>query len=93
MTRRQLEQIIQEELRNYMAEMNISTLHEKSVPEPYDRSKRRKMTGAQIARRDKIGKAMLNKPKTVARLKKKHGEDWESYLWATASTIALRSGE
>jgi hypothetical protein len=48
MKRSQLEEIIEEELHKYLAEM--ASLNEKSVPEPYNRKSppRRKMTGSQI---------------------------------------------
>ncbi len=42
------------------------------------------------ADRDSIGKKLLADPKAVAKFKSKHGKDWESYLWATASDIVAR---
>ncbi len=86
------------ELDNLIKEMvteAISSIQEKSVPEPYNRNSppRRKMTKSQIAQRDKVGNAMLNNKSTVAKLKEKHGEEWEDYLWATASGIVLNRGE
>jgi hypothetical protein len=93
MKRSQLEAMIEEELHNYFAEM--AALDEKSVPEPYNRKSppRRKMTDSQIEDRKSIGNKMKNNKKVVARFKKKHGADWESYLWASASSIALKGGE
>jgi hypothetical protein len=96
MKRAELEEIIMEEIYKTLAEMrelNPEIMQEKSVPEPYDRKKRRRMDGSQIARRDKIGKAMKADPKIVKRFKAKHGEDWIDYLWATATSKAIRGGK
>lgn len=84
MKRLELEQIIEEEVYKY--------LDEKSVPQPYDRKKRRRMTPAQIKERDRIGKKMKKDPKVVARFRKKYGDDWQDYLWASASSRALGGG-
>lgn len=84
MKRTELEAVIEEEIYKY--------LEEKSVPQPYDRSKRRRMSKAQIADRDKIGKKMKANPKVVARFRKKYGDEWEDYLWASASSRALGGG-
>lgn len=84
MKRGELEEIIEEELHKYLSE--------KSVPQPYDRKNRRRMSKAQISNRDKIGKKMKKNPKVVARFRKKYGDDWESYLWASASSRALGGG-
>lgn len=65
-------------------------LDEKSVPPPYDRKKARKMAKSQIALRKKIGDAMMRDEKKVSHFRKKHGDDWESYLWAAASSAAFR---
>lgn len=93
MKRSQLEEMIEEELHNYFAEM--TAVDEKSVPEPYNRKSppRRQMTDSQIEDRKSIGNKMKKNKKVVARFKKKHGADWESYLWASASSIALKGGE
>lgn len=84
MKRLELEEIIEEEIYNY--------LDEKSVPQPYDRKKARRMSKAQISNRDKIGKKMKSNPKVVARFRKKYGDEWEDYLWASASSRALGGG-
>jgi hypothetical protein len=91
-------EIIEEEIYAALAELEGSgeVIDEKSVPEPYDRKvgspgpKPRKMTPTQVARREKVGKAMEGNPKVAARYKKKHGDDWKSYLYAAATNIALR---
>jgi hypothetical protein len=96
MKRSELEEIIMEELYKTLHEerfMNEQPLNEKSVPEPYDRKNRRRMNGSQIARRDTIGKGMKKNKKVVAKFKKDHGADWESYLWATATSRAIKGGE
>lgn len=66
-------------------------LDERSVPQPYNRKGARKMTKAQIEKRDRIGKEMEKSEKTVSRFRKQHGQDWKSYLWAAASAAALRN--
>lgn len=94
MKRSILKEIIREELYKYMAEVDVlSSLDEKSVPEPYDRTGRRRMTKVQITRRDRIGKAMKRKDKLVQKFQDTHGDDWESYLWATATNVAMGGGK
>ena len=67
-------------------------LNEKSVPEPYNRKSppRRPMSKSQIDLRKKIGNAMMRDEKKVSYFRKKHGDDWKSYLWAAASSAAFR---
>lgn len=84
----ELKEIIREELQNIMEELN-----EKSVPQPYNRKEARPMNGSQVKKRDKIGKAMLADPKTVKGFKERHGNEWEDYLWATATSKAMNGGE
>jgi hypothetical protein len=91
MKRSQLEEIIEEELYKYFAEQTV--LDEKSVPEPYDRKNRRRMSDSQIDARDSIGKKIKKNKKAVAKFKKKYGSDWESYLWASATSKAIKGGE
>lgn len=96
MKRSQLEEIIREEIYKTLAEIEIlgePHLDEKSVPPPYDRKNRRRMSDGQIEARDSIGKKIKNNKKAVARFKKKHGADWESYLWASATSNAIKGGE
>lgn len=95
MYREQLEELIREEIYKALAEFNAlgyDSIDEKSVPEPYDRKKRRRMTKAQIRSRDTLGNAMKKSEKTVRYFKKKFGDDWESYLWATATGKAIKKG-
>lgn len=80
----ELKNIIREELQNI-----LTSLNEKSVPEPYNRKKRRRMNSSQISKRDKIGKAMEKNQKIVAKYKKKFGDDWQSYIWAAATNKAM----
>lgn len=95
MKRSELEEVIQEELYKSLAELNALSemLDEKSVPPPYDRKNRRRMNGSQIRKRDTIGNAMKGRPETVKLFKKKHGDDWEYYLWAAATNKALGGRE
>lgn len=67
-------------------------LQEKSVPEPYNRKSppRRPMTKSQIAKRKRIGRDMLGNEKVVSKFRKKHGDDWKSYLWAAATSATFR---
>lgn len=64
-------------------------IEEKSVPEPYDRYKARKMTKTQIARREVIGNKLLKNKGAVRHFKKNYGDDWESWLWATATNLVM----
>lgn len=92
-------EIIEEEIYKELAEINIIQelntvdIDEKSVPTPYDKKNRRRMNSSQIKKRDSIGRAMKRSKKTVDSLKKKHGEDWESYLWYIATGKAMKGGE
>lgn len=92
-------EIIEEEIYKELAELkvlhelNTIDIDEKSVPEPYDRKNRRRMNSSQIRKRDNIGRAMKRSRKTVNRLKKKYGKDWESYLWYIATGKAMKGGE
>jgi hypothetical protein len=65
-------------------------LDEKSVPQPYDRKKARKMTKSQVDNRKRIGRNMLANEKTVSKFRKKFGDDWKDHLWAAASSAAFR---
>jgi hypothetical protein len=65
-------------------------LDEKSVPQPYNRNAARKMTKSQINLRKKIGDAMMRDEKKVSKFRKKYGDDWKDYLWASASAAAFR---
>lgn len=88
----ELRQIIREELDAALSEMSEETqISEKSVPQPYDRKGARKMSKRQIEKRDKIGKAMKADEKTTDKFRKKHGQDWESWLWRSATAAAMRA--
>jgi hypothetical protein len=65
-------------------------LDEKSVPQPYDRTKARKMTKSQVDLRKKIGQAMMRDEKKVSKFRKKYGDEWKDYIWAAASSAAFR---
>jgi hypothetical protein len=49
----------------------------------------RKMSKLQVSSRKKMGLAMKKDPRVVDHFKKKHGQDWESYMWAAASSKAF----
>ena len=68
-------------------------LDEKSVPQPYNRKAASKMSKAQIEKRKKIGQGMMGNEKTVAKFRKKYGQDWKDYLWAAATSAAFRDFE
>lgn len=94
MQKQQLEQLIREvileELRMQLGKIDgEESLDEKSVPQPYDRSKRERMTKAQITRRQEIGEKLKKSKKQVKKFKKKYGDDWIDYLWATATSLAM----
>ena len=67
-------------------------LDEKSVPEPYNRKSppRRPMTKSQVAKRKRIGDAMMRDEKTKSKFRKLHGDDWKSFLWAAATSATFR---
>jgi hypothetical protein len=65
-------------------------LDEKSVPQPYNRKGARKMTKSQVDLRKKIGDAMMRDEKKVSKFRKKHGDEWKDYLWASASAAAFK---
>lgn len=95
MKRSELEEIIMEEIYKIINEerlMNQEVLNEKSVPQPYNRKNRRRMTTSQIVDRDRIGKQMKKNKKVVAKFKQKHGSEWEDYLWAAATNRAIQGG-
>lgn len=70
--------MIREEIESALAERTIAS-----------RTPPRKMSAKQVSLRDKIGKKMLASPTAVARFKKNYGKDWDSYLWAQATNVAM----
>jgi transcription antitermination factor NusA-like protein len=78
----ELLEMIEEEIYKSLVERTIAS-----------RNPPRKMTASQVARRDKIGKAMKKKKATVNQFKEKFGDEWEYHLWATATNIAIDKGE
>jgi hypothetical protein len=96
MTRTELNKIISEEILAVLQEMYQShdIVNEKSVPPPYNRKNAEKMTPAQITRRKEVGEKLKRSKKQVKKFKKKYGDDWIDYLWATATSIAMgRTGK
>lgn len=78
------------ELKSLIKEELFKAISEKSVPQPYDRNNARPMSAAQIKRRDKIGNAILASPEHTKYFKKIFKDEWEDYLWATATNKALK---
>ena len=78
MKRSELEEIITEELYKNIIERIVSS-----------RNPPRKMTPPQVTKRDAIGKKLKNKPDVVKKFKSKYGEDWEYWIWATATNKAI----
>lgn len=72
------------------AHLKPSAVHEKSVPQPYNRKGAKKMTKSQIEKRRKIGKSMMGNEKTTDKFRKKYGQDWKDYLWAAATAATFR---
>lgn len=87
-------EIIREELQNFKKDEGLcegeGCIDEKSVPQPYDRTKARKMSKSQVEKRRKIGRDMMANEKTVSKFRKKYGDEWKDYLWAAASSAAFR---
>ena len=48
------------------------------------------MTRSQVELRKKIGQAMMRDEKKVSKFRKKYGDEWKDYLWASASAAAFR---
>ena len=99
MIREELKAALQEQSKNWWHKpaeaeskphIQPDQMHEKSVPQPYDRKGARKMSKSQIELRKKIGDSMMGDEKKVSEFRKKYGDDWESYLWAAASSAAFR---
>jgi hypothetical protein len=78
----ELLEMIEEEIYKSLAERTIAS-----------RNPPRKMTPTQIARRDKIGKAMKKNKMAVGKFQNDFGDDWEYNLWATATNRAIDKGE
>lgn len=82
MKRSELEEIIVEEIYKNIAEKTVVS-----------RNPPRKMSKSQVTKRDSIGKNLKSKASVVKKFKEKHGEDWEYWLWATATNKAIDGGE
>lgn len=76
-----------------LVDILLENLQEKSVPQPYNRNGARPMTPAQIKKRDKIGNSLLANPEAVKYFKDEFDDEWEDYLWATATNLAMDGGE
>ena len=82
--------IIRTIVREELHKIQPQDITEKSVPQPYDRKKARKMSKSQVELRKKIGQAMMRDEKKVSKFRKKYGDEWKDYLWAAASSAAFR---
>ena len=91
--REELQAIIKERMETEEICEGEGCLDEKSVPEPYNRKSppRRPMTKSQIDKRRTIGRNMLSNEKLVSKFRKKHGDDWKSYLWAAATAATFKN--
>jgi len=87
MTVEELRQIVREVVTEMMTNGELA---ERTVA---SRTPPRKMTPAQVVKRDGIGKKMKEKPAAVKYFKKKFGDDWEYYLWAVATNRAIDGGK
>lgn len=67
-------------------EENITNLDERTVAR---REPPRKMNKKQVTKRDKVGKSLLKNKRSVRYFKDKFGDDWKSYLYATATNKAI----
>jgi hypothetical protein len=90
--REELQSIIKERMEMEEICEGEGCLDEKSVPQPYNRKSppRRPMTKSQIAKRKRIGDAMMRDEKTKSRFRKDYGDDWKDYLWAAATSATFR---
>ena len=95
MKKSELMELIREELRIVLKEEfgqggGVSTseeeLDERTVA---SHEPPRKMTNTQVQHRDHVGKKLLKSKRAVAYFKKKFGDDWKSYMWATASNKSI----
>lgn len=90
MTKDELLEIIREELASILQEMQIpdEDLDERTIAR---REPPRKMTKGQVQSRDSIGKKLLKNKRSVRYFKDKFGDDWKSYLYATATNKSIDS--
>ncbi len=78
MTRDELLEIVREELE---AELKERTVARREPP--------RKMDKSQVKTRDSVGKKLLKNKRSIRYFKDKFGDDWKSYLYATATNISI----
>ena len=95
MKKSELIELIREELRNMLREEfgqggGVSTseeeLDERTIA---SREPPRKMSNTQVQHRDTLGKKLSKSKRAVAYFKKKFGDDWKSYMWATATNKSI----
>jgi hypothetical protein len=96
MKKSELMELIREELYNVLQEEfgqggGISTSSEEELDEKTiaRHEPPRKMTQSQVQSRDTVGKKLSKNKRAVSYFKKKFGDDWKSYMWATATNRAI----
>jgi hypothetical protein len=91
MTKDEILEIIREELAAVLQEMQKPEEEELDERTVASREPPRKMTKGQVQGRDKIGKKLLKNKRSVRYFKDNFGDDWKSYLYATATNRAIDS--
>jgi hypothetical protein len=91
MTKDEILEIIREELAAVLQEMQKPEEEELDERTVASREPPRKMDKSQVKKRDGIGKNLLRNKRSVRYFKDKFGDDWKSYLYATATNRAIDS--
>ena len=89
MTKNELLELIREELAVVLQEMQKPEEQELDERTVASREPPRKMNKKQVTKRDKVGKTLLKNKRSVRYFKNKFGDDWKSYLYATATNKAI----
>jgi hypothetical protein len=89
MTKDELLEMIREELAVVLQEMQKPEEQELDERTVASREPPRKMNKKQVTKRDKVGKTLLKNKRSVRYFKNKFGDDWKSYLYATAKNKAI----
>lgn len=89
MTKDELLEMIREELAVVLQEMQKPEEQELDERTVASREPPRKMNKKQVTKRDKVGKTLLKNKRSVRYFKNKFGDDWKSYLYATATNKAI----
>lgn len=89
MTKDELLEMIREELAVVLQETQKPKEQELDERTVASREPPRKMNKKQVTKRDKVGKTLLKNKRSVSYFKNKFGQDWKSYLYATATNKAI----